>query len=74
MRAPLLLRPIGLSLVLAASALAGVGPLLGDGAALAVTVGPNVNLSAAPGNQVESAIAVDPHNANRILTVPVPVI
>jgi len=38
-------------------------------ASLAVTVGPNVNLSARAGNQVEGAIAVDPHNRSRIYAV-----
>jgi hypothetical protein len=43
--------------------------LAGAPAALALTVGPNVNLSARSGNQVEGAIAVDPNNRNRVYAV-----
>jgi hypothetical protein len=41
----------------------GAGQLAGATVALAVAVGSNVNLSAALGNQVEGAIAADPHNS-----------
>jgi hypothetical protein len=67
-RWPSMSRARNAALAMAAAA-CGAGQLVGAQEAVAVTVGPNVNLSAALGNQVEGAIAVDPRNSRNVFAV-----
>jgi hypothetical protein len=46
-----------------------VAALLGSGDASGQTVGPNLNLTRAAGNQYEAAVAINPGNSNQIFVV-----
>src|SRR5690349_9117131 len=46
-----------------------VGMLFQGGSAAAQTIGPNLNLTKASGNQYETSVAINPNNNNQIFIV-----